>query len=209
MVPVVDTHVLRELFCTSFDRVENLSEDLVRGERHFKGKPFAVAYMDLSDSIVKRSETLTQFQEELLGSKYFGVDSDLRWNSYLYLWAGPNSIKHESFAIAKERIERDRHYARKFVVTKDDLTNRLTAPALAPPTAKPGRDVGATWGDMLRTASLGILLEQRPRTRALELIASGEAFVADTSSVARVAAPQQDPLHTHFWTERLWQDIAT
>src|SRR5436189_216239 len=118
MVPMADLHPLLDIFSRRFDRIEDLGGNIVRGERHFEGKPFVVAYMDLSDTIVKRAESLTQFQEELLGSKYFGVDSDLRWNSYLYLWAGPESIRQEGFAGAKARIERDRHYARKFVVSQ-------------------------------------------------------------------------------------------
>jgi len=176
--------------------VEDLGNGILRGERRYGGKAFATAYIDLSDDVVKRSRDIEDFQERLLGTDFFKADGDQRWNSYLYFWAGPNSQQNADFSKAKARIEGNRHFARKFVLSEQDLLGRLGNVSARHPVADVSDDASARWADLLRAASLGVVLEQRPRTRLLELIANGEAFVAEASSIATVAPALEDPLGT-------------
>src|SRR5262245_47583999 len=115
---------VREAIAKHFQHVEDLGDGVLRGELLHKDKPYAVAYVDLSDAVVDRSQDLAHFQENLLGAGFFSPDSDLRWNSYLYFLAGPKSVSSDQFGKAKERIEADRHFARKFVLEADDLVLR-------------------------------------------------------------------------------------
>lgn len=170
--------------------VKELDKDVLKLERRFGDKTYAVAYVDLSDSIVDRAKSLKGFQEDLLGQDFFAGESDLRWNSYLYFWAGPNSTQSSGFYQAKAAIERDRHFARKFVVTDHELLLRLEGSARASESEQPVlTDVSEVWASSLRAASLGVVLEQRARTTTLEAILDGTAFRVERSSGPSVSIP--------------------
>lgn len=188
---------VREVINKNFKQVMDLGDGIVRGERQHNGKPFAVAYIDLSDEVVERSRDLKRFQENLIGSDFFSSDSDLRWNSYLFFWAGPRSTASEAFRNAKSQIESDRHFARKFVLDEHDLTRRLGEKTTeVPQTTDRDADAGATWAQLLRADSLALLLEQRPRTTAVELIEGGQAFRAEAAHPATASPVVKDALAT-------------
>jgi DNA repair protein SbcC/Rad50 len=153
---------------------QELGDGIYKGHRKFEGKTFATAYIDLSDHVVERAKSLESFQESLLGNDFFNLDGDQRWNSYLFFLAGPESINAKGFEHAKSEIERNRHFARKFVVTEDDLLDRLKS--IDVPISRVSEDISFSWGQILREANLGCVLEQIPRTQMLEKISSGEAF---------------------------------
>lgn len=178
-----------------FQHVVDLGDGVMRGELLHKDKPYAVAYVDLSDAIVERSRDLTSFQESLLGAEFFSPDSDLRWNSYLYFLAGPKSVANDQFLTAKARIEGDRHFARKFVLEPGDLVLRLREPGEGE-SPQPLRllDAAAEWAQVLKMASLGSLLEQPARRTALDEIASGQAFKAEVATPASSPVLKPDPL---------------
>jgi chromosome segregation protein len=195
---MVDATVLQSI-TEQLSGVQDLGNGILRGERRYQGKTFATAYIDLSDDVVQRADDLTSFQERLLGSDFFSADGDQRWNSYLYFLAGPKSREKDDFLAAKAFIEGDRHFARKFVLSEGDLLARLGAVGARAPVAHVSDDASVRWGDLLVEASLGVILEQRPRTQALELIGSGEAFVAVTSRTIKASpSSDNDPLRTGF-----------
>jgi len=180
-----------------FDRLKDMGGGILRGEQSYNGKPYAIAYFDISDEIIERSENLSRFQERLLGDEFFSSENDFRWNSYLYFWAGPRSKANARYLSAKRNIEADRHFARKFVLDSDDLTARLGAePELASEGTARKAEVADQWVSLLRDSSLGCLLEQKPRTTALELIESGKAFVAEGAHPIKPATFTKDPLAT-------------
>jgi DNA repair protein SbcC/Rad50 len=190
---------VREIISKHFQHVESLGNGVLRGERLYGDKPYAVAYIDLSDTVVERSQDLTNFQENLLGSEFFSPDGDLRWNSYLYFLAGPKSVASERFGMAKARIEADRHFARKFVLEADDLVLHLRElPAKESPGTTRVVDVGETWAGILRTASLGSFLDQPARKTMLENIANGIAFKVEVTSAVSKVIPKADPLADGF-----------
>lgn len=192
---------VRDAINKHFQQVRDVGDGIVRGERQLNGKPFAVAYIDLSDEVVERSRNLKGFQEKLIGSDFFSSSNDLRWNSYLFFWAGPRSKASEYFRDAKSQIESDRHFARKFVLDENDLTSRLGEKAETHEANDIEIDAGGTWADLLRADSLAVLLEQRPRTAAVELIESGEAFKAEIVRPVAVATVVKDALATGLLRE--------
>lgn len=194
---MVDTATVLRSITERLAGVQDMGNGILRGERRYDGKTFATAYIDLSDHVVERAEDLTNFQERLLGSDFFKADGDQRWNSYLYFWAGPNSRQDANFTKAKARIESDRHFARKFVLSEEDLLGRLEDVNSRAPASHVSDDASVRWGELLLEASLGVVLEQRPRTQLLELIGTGEAFVADANPITRAASTRNgDPLGT-------------
>ena len=194
---MVSIESVRAVINNHFQQVKELGDGIVRGERRHNGKPYAVAYIDLSDEVVERSHDLKRFQEDLIGADFFSSDNDLRWNSYLFFWAGPNSTASAAFPDAKALIEADRHFARKFVLDEQALARRLGWKAAETPQAiDSNTDAGGTWADLLRADSLAVLLEQRPRTTAVELIESGEAFKVEAAQPAAATAFTRDALAT-------------
>lgn len=190
---------VREVINMHFQHVKDLGDGILRGERQHEGKAYAIAYIDLSDDIVERSRKLKGFQEGLLGSDFFSSDNDLRWNSYLFFWAGPRSTASKDFRSAKSEIESDRDFARKFVLDENDLKRRLGKKTVPSPRTSEGEaDAGNTWAELLRTDSLATLMEQRPRTAALELIESGEAFKAEATRPSNATIVVRDALGNGF-----------
>jgi DNA repair protein SbcC/Rad50 len=184
---------IRNVISRRLEHVTELGSGVLRAERRHEGRPYAVAYFDLSDEIVQRSDDLTSFQEHLLGSEFFNSEGDLRWNSYMYFVAGPNSTGDDRYMSAKSHIEGDRHFARKFVIAPDDLALRLGEPAANESTAvSPLGDVDQVWANLLTEGSLALLLSQPPRKTTLDKIADGDAFAAlPTRAVPRAV---RDPL---------------
>ena len=176
---------------------EDLGDGILRGERRHQGTTYATAYIDLSDHVVERAADLSSFQERLLGKDFFKADGDQRWNSYLYFWAGPNSQEDDAFPKAKARIESDRHFARKFVLSEADLLDRFEEIPTQTTVAQVSDDVSGQWEQLLKAASLDIVLEQRPRTQLMELIGSGQAFIDESNAPAKpLPTLEIDPLST-------------
>lgn len=161
------------------DRVRTLSEPelaanfggsvMVR-ERMYEGKCYAVAYFDLADNVVGRAGELHDFQERILGDDFFGSPGDLRWNKYLYIVAGPKSRSHDGFENAKAFIESDKEYARKRVVSVEDLEALLGAVQhFKPSTANKDYNVVAEWEKRLAAAGLDELLD-RPTRKSVEVL---------------------------------------
>ncbi|PWB19637.1 AAA family ATPase [Comamonas sp. JNW] len=157
--------------------LKDVDEDVVRGEKRFREHAYAIAYIDFADEVVQRSQRLREFQERILGDDFFDAPGHLRWNKYLYLVAGPKSISDPQFAAAKAAIEADRDYARKRVVSVDDLESLLGTTELfetteggAPP------DVLAEWRRRLAAGQLELLLDcPTPRNATVEKIAKRQA----------------------------------
>lgn len=194
---MTNNEAVRTAFGRHFQHVVEMGNGVFRGERQYHGKPYAVAYVDLSDEVVERAQDLQSYQESLIGADFFSSDNDLRWNSYLFFWAGPKSAASKEFQEAKRLIESDRHFARKFVLYEDDLERRLgqKPQVVATPATQQG-DASLAWAELLRADSLAMLLEQRPRTATVELIEVGEAFKADVSVPVLAKTSATDALAT-------------
>ena len=166
------SHLLVELL--------DVDDSVVRGEKKLGEQTYAVAYVDFADEVVERSLQLRDFQERILADDFFDEPGDLRWNKYLYIVAGPNSKLNPQFAAAKAAIEADKDYARKRVISQDDLESLLGGPKLFEATEHGSTyDVLADWRQRLSAAGLELLLDApTPRTTVVERISRGAAGAA-------------------------------
>ncbi|MBE2259086.1 MAG: AAA family ATPase [Rhodobacteraceae bacterium] len=156
--------------------VQDVEEAVVRGERLHQGKCFAVAYVDLADDVVGRAEGLREFQERILGEDYFNLPGNLRWNNYIYIVAGPKSIEQPDFQSAKAVIEADEDFARKRVVSEDELASVLGAAQYFTPSADSQEfDIVGEWGKLLTEAHIDGILDRPARTEMVERISLGQA----------------------------------
>ncbi|WP_170108520.1 AAA family ATPase [Limnohabitans curvus] len=160
--------------------LHDVDDSVVRGEKKLGEQTYAVAYVDFADEVVERSLHLRDFQERILADDFFDAPGDLRWNKYLYIVAGPNSKSNPQFAAAKAAIEADKDYARKRVISQDDLESLLGGPKLFE-AAEHGStyDVLTDWRQRLSAAGLELLLDApTPRTTVVEKISQRAAGAA-------------------------------
>lgn len=183
---------VREVVSRQFKNVRYVDELVIRGEKIHSNKCYAIAYVDLADDIVGRAEHLREFQERVLGEEFFESPEQLRWNNYLYLVAGPKSVASKGYQDAKSRIEGDKDYARKRVLSEDELVQLLEDSKLFDAeNAAPSEDIVSVWAAKLRNAGLDHLLDKpTPRTEVVERIGQGHAV----SPIARKNAKRLNAL---------------
>lgn len=156
--------------------IEEIDEAVLRGERRYRERAFAVAYVDFADDVVGRAKGLRAFQERILGDGYFNSPGDLRWNKYIYIVAGPRSQQQEGFQEAKNTIEADEEYARKRVVSEDELESVLgAAQYFTADDDVQEFDIVAEWGRKLAAAALDAVIDRPTRTTLVEQIGAGDA----------------------------------
>jgi chromosome segregation protein len=189
----------RQKVAQLLEHVQEIEEAVVRGERLHKGKCFAVVYVDLADNVVGRAQDLREFQERILGATYFNSPGDLRWNEYIYIVAGPSSVEQPDFQWAKAVIEADEDFARKLVVSEDELASVLgAAQYFTPSTSAQEFDIVGEWGKLLAEARIDGILDRPARTTMLERIGSGRAGREATPKKSLSLHPSDNHLHKQW-----------
>ena len=146
---------LRERVAARFPDVEQVGDSIIRSVRRAGKKPFAVYYFDIAQNLPETQETLASYQDRVIGARYFEGEKSLQWSNYLFFITDRDFVENDKVRHAKELIERDRSYARKFVISEDELDSAL-APAASPPTPDltPHASILTLWTDRLIEAGL-------------------------------------------------------
>jgi exonuclease SbcC len=145
---------LRDRVAAQFKDVEQVDESIIRYTRKLDDLPFAVYYLDVAEDLPETSEKLTQYQDRVIGSHYFEGEKSLQWSNYLYFITDRKRLESSQLRQAKDLIERDRNYARKFVIAEEELDSVL-APSVAGPTeAFPRTNILSLWVERLVEAGL-------------------------------------------------------
>ncbi|WP_175850829.1 AAA family ATPase [Burkholderia cepacia] len=183
--------------------VEDVEEAVVRAERLHDGKCYAIAYVDLADDVVGRAGELHDFQERILGDDFFSASGDLRWNKYLYIVAGPKSLSHDGFENAKAVIESDKEYARKRVVSEEELAALLgAAQHFTPSTSGKDFNIVGEWEKRLAAADLDELLDRPTRKDVVERIGTRSAKRIPVADKTLTLNPADTPL-ARKWLESI------
>lgn len=198
---MLEMQAAREVLSHLLLDLKDIDESVVRGEKRLGDQTYAVAYVDLADQVVARSKNLREFQERILGEDFFDTTGDLRWNKYLYIVAGPNSRADiAAFAAAKATIEADKDYARKRVISEDELESLLGGARLFEPTITNHENIITDWEKRLNSNELDLLLDcPSPRTSAVERISQGNAKRA----ISRDRTQTLNAADAHLSTSRL------
>ncbi len=192
---MVELQSARQKVVELLGEVNDVEEAVVRAERLHEGKCYAIAYVDLADNVVGRAGELHDFQERILGDDFFGTPSDLRWNKYLYIVAGPKSLSHDGFEEAKATIESDKDYARKRVVSEEELEALLgTAKHFIPSNAGKDFNVVSEWEKRLAAADLDELLDRPTRKNVVERIGTRSAKRGPIADKTLTLNPSDAPL---------------
>ena len=176
---------VRERVAKRFSDFEQVDDSVIRFTKKAGDQPFAVCYLDVAQDLPGTQEMLTKYQDRVIGRHYFEGGKSLQWNNYLYFITSDDRLASDEARKAKELIERDRTYARKFVISEDELDLVLTQPLVLPPEASHRTNVLSLWIDRLAEAGLDrAILSDDNLPKRLSFIES------------KAAAPAKEPKRT-------------
>lgn len=164
---------LRARVAEHFSDIAQVDESVIRCSRRRGGNEFAVYFLDVAESLPDSIDSLTRYQDRIIGRSYFDGRKSLQWNNYLYFVRSKEQLATGGARQQKEIIERDRTYARKFVIAEEELESVLTPPQVLPPSMAPRSSVLSLWIERLAEKGLdGVILSNDDLPTRLALIES-------------------------------------
>lgn len=145
---------LRDRVAVLFPDVEQVDDSVIRFTKKVGDQPYAVYYLDIAHDLPNSQETLTKYQDRVIGRHYFEGRKSLQWSNYLYFITSRDRLVSGEVIDAKELIERDRNYARKFVIPEEDLALVLKPPVITPAETTPHAGILSIWSEILVDADL-------------------------------------------------------
>jgi hypothetical protein len=166
----------------------------VRITRKAGNRAFAVCYIDIASQLPSSPEALNEYQDRIVGRHFFDGPKSLQWSNYLFFVLPSeqaNAIGQQSTRLF---IERDRKYARKFVIAESELDVAIAPPVVQPSGQPLADNVLTTWINLLAAANLDrAILNDESLPRRLELIEASFGIPSDglpAASFARATSVQ-------------------
>lgn len=167
---------LKELVSTNFSDVQQIDDSVIRITKKAGELPFAVYYFDVGEELPGTKKELIKYLDRVIGSHYFQGQKSLQWNNYLYFVTSEVRLKNNKVIQTKKLIESDRTYARKFVISEDELDSILTPKIITPEDATPHASILSIWTDRLDKAGFGhAILSDDNLPKRLKLIEASHA----------------------------------
>jgi exonuclease SbcC len=145
---------LCERIASRYPDVEPIDEWVIRFTRKADKQPFAVYYFDTAPDLPETQEELTKYQDRVIGSHYFENRKSLQWNNYLYFITSRDRLADVRFIEIKDLIERDRTYARKFVIAEEEIDSVINPPVIQPAQGSPHEGILSIWTQKLTDAGI-------------------------------------------------------
>lgn len=145
---------LQKRVAAQFPDVQQISSSTIRFARKAGDSPFAVCYIDLIQDLPKTKKLLTAYQDQVIGTHYFEGNKSLQWNNYLYLLTTKDYLSNTEAYKAKILIENDRNYARKLVISEDELDSVLTPTQFIPVNITSKANILSIWTNSLIEAGI-------------------------------------------------------
>ena len=160
----------RERLSQRFPGVQAVDDSVLRFTRGLANRPFGIYYVDVSDHLPDSPAELTSYQDRVIGKRYFDGNKSLQWSNYLFFVVNERSSS-EPQAATRRFIEQDRSYARKYIVTADELESAIEPPTIASDQASPAISILSVWTKRLADAGLETaILSDDPLPKRLALI---------------------------------------
>jgi DNA repair protein SbcC/Rad50 len=157
---------IRSKLSPLFPGLEQIDDAVLRFERKAHDRAYAVCYVDVSTHIPNTVALLNDYQERIVARRYFRGRKSLQWSTYLFF-----VVNIEPPQATKTIIERDRRYARKYVLTEPELESALTPATYKVPDTVIKTDILTTWTNILAASNLDrAILNDEAMPRRLELI---------------------------------------
>lgn len=150
----ININQLRERLTRRFPDAEQVEESVVRFTRKASGQAFALYYVDIGLQLPTSPGALTSYQDRVIGKRYFDDRKSLQWSNYLYFIVSDKQAHTSEVQDAREWIEQDRTYARKFVIPESDLDTAFEPSHSISSTALPEASILSVWLGKLAEAGL-------------------------------------------------------
>jgi hypothetical protein len=62
---------------------EQVDDSILRFTKTAEGRAFAVCYLDFAQQLPGTLESLTRYQDRVIGKRYFEDGKSIQWNNYL------------------------------------------------------------------------------------------------------------------------------
>ena len=182
---------LQQHIAGRFSDVERIADSsVIRFTRKTRGRPFAVYYVDIDPALPSTKEELAAYQDRVIGGHYFDGNKSLQWSNYLYFVVSDSTANSSKVRSAKDLIEKDRTYARKYVITETDLDAAIDPPAIQPSDSLPKVGILSTWMNILAAANLDhVILSDESLPARLAIIETGLQRAPQQITVATPTAP--------------------
>ena len=181
----LSVQLLQERLSTRFPEIEQIDDTVVRFVRSAQNRPFAVCYIDVSSHLPQTTGELDEFQDRVIAKHYFEGRKSLQWSNYLYF-----VVERDVPSDAKSLIERDRKYARKFVVTEPELDSALSPPLFQVAEGVIDSSILTTWTNILGEANLDqAVLNDDSLPRRIERIEAAFGHASLPAPKAKVILP--------------------
>lgn len=164
---------LKERVAVRFSDIQQVDDSIIRFTKKAGQEPYAVYYLDIAKDIPETQEKLSKYQDRVIGPYYFEGRRSLQWSNYLYFVTSRDCLSKREVLQAKELIERDRSYARKYVISEEELDSILSPLKVVPSGTAPHDSILSIWIDRLVKAGIdkAILCEDNMPAR-LKIIES-------------------------------------
>lgn len=186
---------LQELFpvCHPLDG----DKDAVRCERKYKDQTRAVYFFRASSSLPDSNE-IRRINEEILSYSYFRSSDASRWNHYFIIVTDDDIAGGNAFYKAKQALENDKNYARKFVVAHSELPAFIDHVFDEPAEDGPSQSILNEWLTRLNGAGLSAISTDKQRSPAIRDLRFGTASqeiqtATDLAQISRLAAQAPAP----------------
>lgn len=190
----MDMSDLLERVSQQYSRVEQIDDSVLCFARMRNNQPFAIYYFDIDSHLPNTIESLNEYQDRLIGKRYFDGRKSLQWSNYLYFLRSEEELASSEVKRAKELIESDRTYARKFVIPEQEIDSILVPHIVSPTREAKKENVLSVWIDLLTKAGLDQAIfsetDLPTRLRHIESDAKKEG-TAVTSIKSKTVKPAQ------------------
>ena len=133
--------------------MDQIHELTLRLTRKFDDRPLSIYYISL-DELPRTQSVLDEYQDKLIGKYYFDGAKNLQWSNYLLFIKSKTQLTIKENNEAKKLIENDRNYARKFVISDDELAAILNPSKITPTTISRNDHILSNWTEKLREYGL-------------------------------------------------------
>ncbi len=197
---------LQERVAAKFPEVELVNDTVLRFMKKLDGSPYAVYYLDLAQNLPLSKKALAKYQDQVIGQHYFEGRSSLQWNNYLYFITQSNQVLSDKVRTAKEIVERDRSYARKFVIPEEDLDSVLTPPVVTPAASTLHAHILNIWTELLTESGLdkAILSDKNLPDRLNQIELQHTAITAKPKKIKRSSDIAKEPFIRSFKLNAYW-----
>lgn len=186
---------LREKVESFYPDVQQINDTVLRYTRKTEESAFAVYYLDIGADLPQTPENLHDYLDRIVGERYFDGASSLQWNNYLFFIRGLDRLQDSAARKAKELVEQDRTYARKFVISESELDSVLRPKTLEAEGPDKTPDANSHWISILQKVNLvEAVFGEHTLPERIQLIdkpttAASEATLPATTSAGTLLPP--------------------